>query len=43
MENRKIKIAFIGCGSFARYFVPLFKAHPEVEKVWVCDLIPERA
>ena len=43
MENRKIKIAFIGCGSFARFFVPLFKAHPEVEKVWVCDLIPERA
>jgi predicted dehydrogenase len=39
----KIKIAIIGCGSFARFFVPLFKGHPSVEKVYVCDLIRERA
>ena len=43
MNNAKIKICMIGCGRFAKHFVPLFKAHPEVEKVWVCDLIPERA
>ena len=41
--SEKIRIAFIGCGRFAKHFVPLFKAHPEVEKVFVCDLIPERA
>ena len=36
-------IAVIGCGRFAKNFVPLFKAHPSVKKVYVCDLIPERA
>jgi predicted dehydrogenase len=41
--TEKIRICIIGCGSFARNFVPLFKAHPEVEKVCVCDLIPERS
>ena len=42
-RKEKIKIAMIGCGNFCRNFVPLFKAHPEVEKVYVCDLIRERA
>ena len=40
---KKIRVCFIGCGEFARCFVPLFKAHPFVEKVFVCDLIRERA
>lgn len=39
----KITVAMIGCGDFARNFVPLFQAHPYVEKVYVCDIIPERA
>ena len=39
----KLNIAFIGCGDFARNFVPLFKLHPLVGKVYVCDLIAERA
>ena len=43
MKKEKIKIAVIGCGRFAKNFVPLFKAHPEVESVCVCDLIRERA
>ena len=38
----KLKIAIIGCGAFARAFVPLFKAHPHVEKVYVCDLVPSK-
>ena len=43
-ENKeKITIAMIGCGRFAQYFVELFKAHPYVEKVYVCDLIRARA
>lgn len=41
--KEKMKICIIGCGRFARNFVPLFKAHPVVEKVYVCDIRPERA
>ena len=41
--KKKLTVAFIGCGSFARMFVPLFQKHPLCEKVYVCDIIPERA
>ena len=41
--KEKIKIAIIGCGRFSKFFVPLFKAHPSVEEVYVCDLIRERS
>lgn len=40
---KKITIAIIGCGRFARSFVSLFKVHPEVEKVYVCDIKRDRA
>ncbi|MBE6761585.1 MAG: Gfo/Idh/MocA family oxidoreductase [Ruminococcaceae bacterium] len=43
MANRKLTVAFVGCGRFAKYFVPLFKVHPFVEKVYACDLIKEKA
>ncbi len=43
MEREKMKVAIIGCGRFCQFFVPLFKAHPVVEEVYVCDLIRERA
>ena len=43
MENKKLTVAFVGCGKFAKFFVPLCQAHPYVEKVYVCDLIPEKA
>ena len=39
----KIRIAVIGCGAFACHFVPLFKAHPYVERVVCCDIVPEKA
>ena len=39
----RLTIAMIGCGRFADFFVPLFKAHPEVDKVYVCDKRGERA
>lgn len=42
MRKEKLKIAIIGCGRFSPFFVPLFKAHPVVEKVYVCDLKKER-
>lgn len=41
--NQKLTIAIIGCGAFAKHFVPLFKNHPNTEKVYVCDLIAEKA
>lgn len=41
--SKKLTLAVIGCGDFAKNFVPLFKAHPYVEKVYVCDVIRSRA
>lgn len=41
--DKKLTIAVIGCGNFAKFFVDLFKKHPLTEKVYVCDLISERA
>ena len=38
----KMTVAVIGCGNFSKEFIPLFKAHPYVEKVYVCDLVPEK-
>lgn len=40
---KPLQVAIIGCGRFARNFVPLFQHHPHVEKVYVCDVIPEKA
>ena len=41
--TKKMTVAVVGCGDFAKHFVPLFQHHPTVEKVYVCDLLPERA
>ncbi|MBR2339676.1 MAG: Gfo/Idh/MocA family oxidoreductase [Clostridia bacterium] len=41
--KEKIRIGFVGCGQFCRHFVPLFKAHPAVEYIAVCDKFPERS
>lgn len=41
--KEKIRIAFVGCGQFCQHFVPLFRSHPAVEFVAVCDKFPERA
>ena len=43
VQKEKIKVAVIGCGRFSGSFIRLFKEHPSVEKVYVCDLIRERA
>ena len=37
-----IKIGVLGAGSFARAFVPLFRAHPQVRGVSIAELIPDR-
>jgi len=39
----RMTVAFIGCGNFAKFFVELMKEHPAVDKVYVCDLIREKA
>jgi predicted dehydrogenase len=41
--NGPIRIGFVGCGNFAKSFVPLFQAHPAVGLVAVTDLLPERS
>lgn len=41
--SARLTVAVIGCGQFSPSFIPLFKAHPLVNKVYVCDLLPERA
>ena len=40
--KEKMRVAIIGCGRFSRFFVPLFKAHPVVEAVYVCDKRKDR-
>lgn len=40
---KKFQVAVVGCGEFAKNFVPLFQWHPAVEKVYVCDLVSQRA
>ena len=41
--KEKIRIGFVGCGQFAKHFVPLFKAHPACEYVALCDKFRDRA
>lgn len=43
MKKEKIRMCFVGCGQFCRFFVPVFKNHPAVEYVAVCDKFPERS
>lgn len=38
-----MKVGVVGCGQFAGSFARLWNLHPEVDEVWVTDLIPERA
>ncbi|MBT5875804.1 MAG: Gfo/Idh/MocA family oxidoreductase [Candidatus Latescibacteria bacterium] len=37
-----IKVAMVGTGSFAQSFIPLFKAHPLVDEIVLCDLDGEK-
>lgn len=36
-----IAVGIVGVGAFAQGFIPLFKAHPLVDRVVLCDLKPE--
>ena len=37
-----IRVGVCGTGAFARHFIPLFKAHPAVDQVVLCDLDAEK-
>ena len=37
-----IKLGMVGVGQFAQHFIPLFKAHPGVREVVLCDLDPTK-
>ena len=37
-----LRVGFVGCGGFASSFIPLFRLHPLVEKVVLCDRKPDR-
>lgn len=40
----KFRVAIVGCGGIANgKHLPALKALPDVEMVWFCDIIPERA
>lgn len=39
---KKVKVCIVGMGEFSDFFIPLFKSHPNVSEVSICDLIPER-
>ncbi|GGD59895.1 Gfo/Idh/MocA family protein [Paenibacillus nasutitermitis] len=37
-----LKIGVVGAGQFAPCFIPLFQAHPNVDEVYLAELVPER-
>ena len=39
---KKLRIGFVGISNFSMSFIKLFKMHPDVEEIAVCDLVPER-
>ncbi len=38
-----VKIGVLGCGQFAQSFITLWERHPDVEELYITDLVPERA
>ena len=42
-NEKKIRIAVIGCGSVSTQYLPHLSKSPYVELVSCCDIIPERA
>jgi predicted dehydrogenase len=39
---KKIKLTVVGTGQFAQGFIPLFRVHPGVGEVSLCEVLPER-
>jgi len=43
VQDKKIKVAVIGCGSVSGVYLPHLKKSPYIDVVSVCDIKPERA
>ena len=37
-----ISVGIVGVGQFGQHFVQLFRDHPDVNRVAICDLNPDR-
>lgn len=37
-----ISVGIVGCGRFAPGFIRFFRDHPQVDRVALCDIVPER-
>jgi predicted dehydrogenase len=42
MRDSRLRVGVCGTGAFANNFIPLFKAHPLVEELVLCDLDAEK-
>jgi predicted dehydrogenase len=42
MTSQAFKICVVGAGQFSGCFVPLFRAHPGISEVSLCEIDPER-
>jgi len=40
--NRKLSVGIIGLGQFGVHFVELYQRHPNVGRLALCDIVPER-
>ena len=38
-----LSLGIVGAGQFAGQFAKLFRIHPDVDRVLITDLLPERA
>ena len=41
-QDGKIRVGIVGTGAFAQSFIPLFKAHPLVENIVLCEMNPTK-
>lgn len=41
-SDMKINVGFVGYGNFAKSIIPYFQLHPDVNKVALAELLPER-
>jgi len=37
-----ISVGIVGCGRFAPGFIRFFRDHPQVDRIGLCDIVPER-
>ena len=40
--NRKLSVGIVGLGQFGVHFVDLYRKHPDVGRLALCDIVPDR-